>query len=105
MADNRTSGVGSRAVFIFGNAIFVFLTSAGCGGTPNEGAPARSPSQEYPPPPTQTSDGEVEGADRIPSDDKLETSPRIGTRGVVPAAQPSPGPGNRPSSEPRHPAR
>jgi hypothetical protein len=103
MVENRMSRVGSRAVRVFANTIFVVLTSAGCGGNAGESAP-RSPSQDYPPPPAQTSDGEVVGADRVPSGEKLETSPKIGTGGIVPAAQPPHGkPGSHPSSEPQHP--
>ncbi len=92
MAENRMSGVGLCTL-----GIAVVLMSAGCGGATSEGAPPRSPSQDYPPPSAQTSDGEVIGADRTRLEEKLETSPRVGLGGIVPAARP---PHGEPKSSP-----
>ena len=58
--------------------------SCGGGGSPS-GARIRSPSLDYPPPPAQTADGDVLGADRVPPGDKLATGARIGPGGFTPA--------------------
>lgn len=68
-----------------------------CAARPAEGGPARSPSLDYPPPPAQTSDGEVVGADRQPPGDKLATGPRAGSGGLVPASRPAGGPETPPA--------
>ena len=60
------------------------LLSVGCGGRPAD-APPRSPSLDYPPPPVETSDGQVVGADRMAPGDKLASGARVGVGGVVPA--------------------
>jgi hypothetical protein len=49
----------------------------------------RSPTLDYPPPPAQTSDGQVVGADGVPPERKLATSPKIGNGGLTPAATPA----------------
>lgn len=51
--------------------------------------PARSPTLDYPPPPAQTSDGQVVGADGVPPERKLAQSPKIGNAGLLPAATPA----------------
>jgi len=53
-------------------------------------APMRSPTLDYPLPDQQTVDGHAIGADRMRIEDKLETSPRVGTNGLTPAATPGP---------------
>ena len=53
-------------------------------------APAlRSPTLDYAPPPQQTADGQVLGVDGVPPEDKLRTSPRVGSGGVTPADSPA----------------
>jgi hypothetical protein len=42
-------------------------------------APLRSPTRDYPPPPSRTSDGQVVGADNVTPDEKLEQGPRAGS--------------------------
>ena len=49
----------------------------------------RSPTLDYPPPPAETSDGQVVGADGMPPDRKLAQSPKVGTGGLKPAATPA----------------
>lgn len=46
-----------------------------CSSPPASERPLRSPTRDYPPPPAQTSDGEVVGADRRRPEDTLETGP------------------------------
>jgi hypothetical protein len=60
------------------------LLAAGCGGRSAD-APPRSPGLDYPPPPVETSDGQVVGADRMAPGDKLASGARVGVGGVVPA--------------------
>jgi hypothetical protein len=82
---------------------------AACNENPQ--GPARSPSVDYPPPPVQTSDGQVVGADRTPPGDHIQQSPRVGTQGLQPAAtppaasseQPRPGPVADPCKQPLPP--
>lgn len=62
------------------------LVLSACGGP---GAGARSPSNDYPPPAAETSDGEVVGADRVPPNQKLAESPKLGSEGMKPAATPA----------------
>jgi hypothetical protein len=55
-----------------------------CGGTQAE-APLRSPSQDYRPPPPNTADGKVVGADGVPPGDRLEEGAQVGTEpGLAP---------------------
>lgn len=49
----------------------------------------RSPTLDYPPPPAETSDGQVVGVDGVPPERKLATSPKVGTGGLSPAASPA----------------
>ncbi len=49
----------------------------------------RSPTLDYPPPPAETSDGQVVGADGMPPERKLAQSPKVGTGGLTPAATPA----------------
>jgi hypothetical protein len=51
------------------------VLASGCAAQPAKDRPFRSPTRDYPPPPAQTSDGEVVGADRIAPADKLQTGP------------------------------
>jgi hypothetical protein len=68
--------------------LLVLLLPIGCGGRQPE--PTRSPTVDYPPPPARSSsDGRVLGADEVPPDDKLATSPTLGSEGLRPAAQPT----------------
>jgi hypothetical protein len=68
-------------------SLVALLLAAACGGQQSD-APPRSPSLDYPPPPVETSNGEVVGADRVPPRDKLEQGPKAGSEGVQPAAGP-----------------
>jgi hypothetical protein len=91
MAEHRMTKVACSRGSVLG-LLFSFLTSAGCGAASGGGtggsAPPRSPSEDYAPPGAQTSNGEVAGSDQVPPGDKLQTGPRVGTAGIVPAAQP-----------------
>ncbi|MEP7122503.1 MAG: hypothetical protein ABJE95_16395 [Byssovorax sp.] len=49
----------------------------------------RSPTLDYPPPPAETSDGHVVGADGMRPEDKLATSAKVGNGGLSPAASPA----------------
>ncbi len=49
----------------------------------------RSPTLDYPPPATATSDGQVVGADGVRPEHKLAMSPKIGNGGLTPAASPA----------------
>jgi hypothetical protein len=49
----------------------------------------RSPTLDYPPPPAQTSDGQVVGVDGVRPEHKLAQSPKIGNGGLTPAASPA----------------
>jgi hypothetical protein len=69
--------------------LLVTLLGAGCALGPAGEVPTRSPTLDYPPPPVQTSDGQVLGADGMRVEDKLRTSPRVGSGGVTPAAAPA----------------
>ncbi len=64
----------------------------------------RSPTLDYPPPPVQTADGQVLGADGMRVEDKLHTSPRVGSGGVTPAEVPASIEKLRPESEPKEAA-
>jgi hypothetical protein len=44
-----------------------------------------SPTVDYPDPAVTTADRQVLGVDGVPPEDKLRTSPRVGSSGVVPA--------------------
>jgi hypothetical protein len=75
--------------------LLVVLLAPGCaifgpsaGASANE-APMRSPTLDYPPPPVQTADGQILGADGMSTEDKLRTSPRVGSGGVTPADVPA----------------
>lgn len=69
--------------------LLVLLGAPACMAGPSTDRPAmRSPTLDYPLPPTQTSDGQVLGADRIPPQDKLRTSPRLGSEGLTPSQGP-----------------
>jgi hypothetical protein len=57
-------------------------------GAPMPETPMRSPSMDYPPPPVETADGQVLGADGMRVEDKLRTSPRIGLEGLTPSEAP-----------------
>jgi hypothetical protein len=69
-------------------SLLALLAVTGCGARQSD-APVRSPSLDYPPPPAQTSDGEVVGVDRVPPGDRLQQGPKVGTEGVKPAAGPA----------------
>jgi hypothetical protein len=69
------------------SALLALVVTSACGGQ-GAGGPVRSPALDYPLPASQTSDGEVVGADRIPPGDKLQEGAHAGTAGVVPAAGP-----------------
>jgi hypothetical protein len=57
---------------------------------PSQGeAPMRSPTLDYPEPPVQTANGRVLGADGMRVEDKLRTSPRLGSGGFTPAEAPA----------------
>ena len=62
------------------------LTMSLACGRPDPGA--RSPTLDYPPPPPETANGDVVGADRTAPADKLKTGPRVGDDGVRPAGRP-----------------
>jgi hypothetical protein len=49
----------------------------------------RSPTLDYPLPEVQTADGHVLGADGMRVEDKLRTSPRVGSEGLTPADVPA----------------
>ncbi len=49
----------------------------------------RSPTLDYPPPPAETSDGQVVGADGVRPEHKLAMSPKVGNGGLTPAASPA----------------
>lgn len=49
----------------------------------------RSPTLDYPPPATETSDGQIVGADRIRPEHKLRASPQLGIGGLTPAERPA----------------
>jgi len=73
-------------------SLLTVLLASSCAlfGAPAGGeAPMRSPTLDYPPPATETSDGQVVGADGMRPEDKLHTSPRIGSGGVAPAQVPA----------------
>lgn len=60
----------------------LWLSAMAC-SPPNEAnRPLRSPTLDYPHPPSQTSDGQVVGADRRPPDDTLRMGPKVGPGGV-----------------------
>jgi hypothetical protein len=75
------------------------LAGCGAGAAPEP----RSPSTDYPPAVSETANGEVVGADRVAPEDKLATSPRVGSEGVAAAARPGHG-GSGASSEPSAPS-
>jgi hypothetical protein len=58
-------------------------------GPTSRDAPMRSPTVDYPDPAVTTADGQVLGVDGVPPEDKLRTSPRAGTGGLVPADMPA----------------
>src|SRR6187402_785802 len=68
-----------------------------CASQTAQERPFRSPTRDYPPPPAQTSDGEVVGADRMAPADKLQTGPT--TDGLAPGWSLEGGPHYHPSDE------
>jgi hypothetical protein len=68
-------------------AIAVLLGVPSCGGSQQE-TPARSPTQDYPPPPLSDAQGNIIGADNVRPQDRLRESPRIGEEGPIAAEQP-----------------
>ncbi len=80
-------------------SLLSLLFVSACGAQQNE-APPRSPTLDYPPPPAQTSNGEVVGADRVPPGDKLKQGPTVGTEGVQPSAGPGGGTTGAPERSP-----
>ncbi len=69
--------------------VFVIAACAEIGPGPSSGsAPMRSPTLDYPLPDVQTADGHPLGADGMRIEDKLQTSPRVGSDGITPAAVP-----------------
>jgi hypothetical protein len=58
-------------------------------GPTSRDAPMRSPTLDYREPAVTTADGQVLGVDGVPPEDKLRTSPRVGTGGFVPADMPA----------------
>ncbi|HEX7671129.1 MAG TPA: hypothetical protein VF395_16155, partial [Polyangiaceae bacterium] len=81
---NRMTRVACFGGYVLG--LVGALIGAGCAGAPGGGAAPRSPSEEQSG--AQTSNGEVVGADQVPPGEKLETGPRVGSQGIVPAGQP-----------------
>ncbi|HEX3594482.1 MAG TPA: hypothetical protein VHU80_05250 [Polyangiaceae bacterium] len=82
-------------------ALFAVVTASACGGQTGDG-PVRSPTLDYPLPPSQTSDGEVVGADRQPPGDKLQEGAHAGTHGVIPSSGPGAPPEQAsPAAKPR----
>jgi hypothetical protein len=67
----------------------LLLAPACANGAANGANLTRSPTLDYPPPPAQTSDGQVVGVDGVPPERKLATSPKIGNGGLKPAASPA----------------
>jgi hypothetical protein len=67
----------------------LFFYSSACAGqgAPSE-SPMRSPTLDYPPPPQQTSDGQVVGADGVPPEVKLRSGASVGPHGVAPSEGP-----------------
>ncbi|HEY6723959.1 MAG TPA: hypothetical protein VI197_08000 [Polyangiaceae bacterium] len=63
------------AVLPLAAALLTGALLLGCAAQPARDRPFRSPTRDYPHPPTQTSDGEVVGADRMSPADKLEQGP------------------------------
>lgn len=57
-------------------------------GASTSAALTRSPTLDYPPPATETSDGQIVGADRIRPEHKLRASPQLGIGGLIPAERP-----------------
>ena len=53
---------------------------AACSENPQ--GPVRSPSNDYPPPAVQTSDGQIVGADRTPPGEHIERGPQLGNQGL-----------------------
>lgn len=58
------------------------LATTACGGAQSD-APLRSPSRDYRPPPPNTVEGKVVGADGVPPGDRLEEGPQVGTQPVL----------------------
>ena len=71
---------------MFRRLLWVSILVTACGATRSgtNGA-IRSPTVDYPPPPPQTSDGEIVGADQTPPEDKLRRGARVGPGGVDPS--------------------
>jgi hypothetical protein len=83
------------------SAFFVICMTSACGGQ-NADSAVRSPTLDYPLPPSQTSDGEVVGADGVRPDDKLAEGVHAGTHGVSPSAGPgAPPETSNPEAKPR----
>ena|SRR5512132_3779805 len=69
---------------------FVLLAAPACAtSAPNSSALTRSPTLDYPHPATETSDGQIVGADRIRPEHKLQAGPQLGIGGLRPAARPA----------------
>jgi len=69
--------------------VFLLCASACASGAEAGANLTRSPTLDYPPPPAETSDGQVIGADRMPPEHKLRTGPQLGMGGLTPAERPS----------------
>jgi hypothetical protein len=71
--------------------LFLVLLAPACAafGSSQGEPPMRSPTLDYPEPPVETADGQILGADGMRVEDKLRTSPRIGSGGVTPAEAPA----------------
>jgi hypothetical protein len=63
------------------------LLALACGPS----SPSKSPTHDVTPPTTNTGDGEVMGADRVPPAQKLEQGPKLDSNEGI---QPAPKPGN-----------
>ncbi|MDF3066132.1 MAG: hypothetical protein K0R38_1733 [Polyangiaceae bacterium] len=61
------------------------LLALACGPT----SPSKSPTNDVTPPTTNTGDGEVMGADRVPPAQKLDQGPKLDSEGLQPAPKPS----------------
>jgi hypothetical protein len=68
--------------------LFLLCAPACASGASTSANLTRSPTLDYPPPPAETSDGQVVGADGIRPEHKLTMSPQLGTAGMTPAARP-----------------
>jgi hypothetical protein len=68
----------------------VLLCAPACASGASTGANlTRSPTLDYPHPATETSDGQIVGADRMRPEHKLRAGPQLGIGGLTPAEGPS----------------